>query len=154
MPQTAPSHQDVWLVVPLYNEGEVIADVLKSARKTFPNIVCVDDGSADDSAAEARRAGAVVVQHPFNLGQGAALQTGIDYVLKYTDGQYIVTFDADGQHGIDDAEAMVDGTVRVPQEPGWPRQDQDKEDRQSANDNAPWVPAPPCSGRWASRLAR
>lgn len=107
MPQTAPSHQDVWLVVPLYNEGEVIADVLKSARKTFPNIVCVDDGSADDSAAEARRAGAVVVQHPFNLGQGAALQTGIDYVLKYTDGQYIVTFDADGQHGIDDAEAMV-----------------------------------------------
>lgn len=107
MSQTKPPYRDVWLVVPLYNEEKVIASVVESARKIFPNVVCVDDGSADDSAAEARRAGAVVVQHPFNLGQGAALQTGIDYVLKYTDGQYIVTFDADGQHEVSDAEAMV-----------------------------------------------
>jgi len=98
---------DAWLVIPLYNEAAVIGEVVTGARKRFPNVVCVDDGSADASAAAAERAGAVVVRHPFNLGQGAALQTGMRYVLEQTDAEYIVTFDADGQHQVDDAEAMV-----------------------------------------------
>ena len=68
---------DVWLVIPLYNEDAVVGDVVAEARKTFPNVVCVDDGSTDDSAERAREAGAVVVRHAVNLGQGAALQTGI-----------------------------------------------------------------------------
>lgn len=96
-----------WLVIPLYNEGPVIGDVVREARKTFPNIVCVDDGSRDRSAKLAADAGAYVVQHPINLGQGAALQTGIDYILRYTEAKYLVTFDADGQHSTDDAAAMV-----------------------------------------------
>ncbi|WP_418606709.1 glycosyltransferase family 2 protein [Georgenia sp. SUBG003] len=98
---------DAWLVIPLYNEAAVIGDVVTGARKRFPNVVCVDDGSADASAAVAERAGAMVVRHPFNLGQGAALQTGMRYVLEQTDANFIVTFDADGQHQVDDAEAMV-----------------------------------------------
>ncbi|MCM3661101.1 glycosyltransferase family 2 protein [Georgenia satyanarayanai] len=98
---------DAWLVVPLYQEEAVIGDVVAEARETFPGIVCVDDGSADDSAARARTAGAVVVRHPVNLGQGAALQTGIDWVLERTDARYLVTFDADGQHQVSDAVAMV-----------------------------------------------
>ena len=102
------SYEDVWLVVPLYNEGTVIGDVVRDARKTFPNIVCIDDGSTDDSVRNAREAGAVVIEHPLNMGQGAALQTGIDYVVKHTDGQFIITFDADGQHSPADAAAMVD----------------------------------------------
>ena len=64
---------DTWLVVPLYNEGTVVGDVIRHARETFCKIVCVDDGSSDDSAAVATAAGAVVVTHPVNLGQGAAL---------------------------------------------------------------------------------
>lgn len=96
-----------WLVVPLYNEATVIAQVIKNTLKVFPNIVCIDDGSADDSAALAEAAGAHLVRHPINLGQGAALQTGFDWVLTYTDAEWVVTFDADGQHRTEDAMAMV-----------------------------------------------
>ena len=98
---------DTWLVVPLYNEAPVIGDVVRGARRTFANVVCVDDGSTDGSAEEAERAGAYVVRHPVNLGQGAALQTGIDYVLEFTNAKYLVTFDADGQHDPADAAAML-----------------------------------------------
>lgn len=101
-----------WLVVPLYNEATVIYDVVRHARETFPNIVCVNDGSKDDSAALARAAGAVVVDHPINLGQGAALQTGITWVLSYTDAKYLVTFDADGQHRTCDAMRMIERAER------------------------------------------
>lgn len=102
------THADTWLVVPMYNEGSVVGDVVRSAKTRFPNIVCVDDGSIDGCVRYAAEAGAVVVRHPFNLGQGAALQTGISYVLEQTDGAYLVTFDADGQHQIDDVETMVE----------------------------------------------
>ncbi len=102
-----PPMTDAWLVIPLFNEASVIAEVLEGARAQFPHVVCVDDASTDDSARIAAAAGAVVVRHPFNLGQGAALQTGIRYVLEATDATYLVTFDADGQHRVEDAEAMV-----------------------------------------------
>ncbi|WP_447924805.1 glycosyltransferase family 2 protein [Georgenia muralis] len=99
---------DAWLVVPLYNEAAVIGEVIAAARTRFPHVVCVDDGSSDASAAAAAEAGAVIVSHPFNLGQGAALQTGMRYVLEQTDVDYVVTFDADGQHQVEDAAAMVE----------------------------------------------
>ncbi|WP_276697755.1 glycosyltransferase family 2 protein [Propionibacterium acidifaciens] len=99
---------DAWLVVPLYNEGPVVGDVIRGARETFPRIVCVDDGSSDDSAGIAREAGAVVVSHPINLGQGAALQTGLSYALQDRAANYFVTFDSDGQHQVSDAAAMVE----------------------------------------------
>ncbi|MDU0967557.1 MAG: glycosyltransferase family 2 protein [Actinomycetaceae bacterium] len=102
------SRPDACLVVPLYNEEQVVAEVITAARVVFPTIICVDDGSTDDSAARALAAGAIVVPHPINLGQGAALQTGFDYALHYTDCQWIVTFDADGQHSVNDARDMVD----------------------------------------------
>ncbi|MDT0164720.1 glycosyltransferase family 2 protein [Actinotalea sp. AC32] len=98
---------DACLVVPLYNEATVVHDVVVAARATFPTVVVVDDGSSDDSAARAEAAGAIVVQHPINLGQGAALQTGIEVALRLPDVRYVVTFDADGQHQVADAEAMV-----------------------------------------------
>lgn len=98
---------DTWLVVPLYNEGAVVGDVIRHARQSFPKIVCVDDGSRDESAAVAVAAGAVVVTHPVNLGQGAALQTGLLYALGDPEANYFVTFDSDGQHRVEDAERMV-----------------------------------------------
>jgi glycosyltransferase involved in cell wall biosynthesis len=98
---------DTWVVIPLYNEEEVIAEVVRDVRAVFPQVVCVDDGSADGSAAAAEAAGAAVVRHPVNLGQGAALQTGFEFALADPGMRYVVTFDADGQHQISDAEAMV-----------------------------------------------
>lgn len=99
---------ETWVVIPLYNEATVIGDVVRELRKDLPDVVCVDDGSRDRSAAEARDAGAVVVRHAVNLGQGAALQTGISYALRDPDMKYLVTFDADGQHQPQDAVAMLE----------------------------------------------
>jgi glycosyltransferase involved in cell wall biosynthesis len=96
-----------WIVIPLYNEAPVIGDVVRGLLPYFPHVVCVDDGSTDTSAEAARDAGAVVVQHPVNLGQGAALQTGFEYALSDPEMANVVTFDADGQHRVDDAMAMV-----------------------------------------------
>ena len=89
---------DTWVVIPLYNEESVISDVIAQVRRAFTQVVCVDDGSSDRSADLATKAGARVVRHPLNLGQGAALQTGFDYALTDPSMQYVVTFDADGQH--------------------------------------------------------
>ncbi|MET7135732.1 glycosyltransferase family 2 protein [Cellulosimicrobium sp. MI9406] len=106
---TRPDPQDdVWLVIPLFNEATVIADVVKNAMTVFGHVVCVDDGSSDSSAARARGAGATVLRHAVNLGQGAALQTGIEFAREQAGCRYIVTFDADGQHRVEDALSMVE----------------------------------------------
>lgn len=100
-------NRDVWLIVPCFNEGTVIEEVLSTARETFPNIVAVDDGSMDESAAAIHHAGAHLVRHPVNLGQGAAIQTGVEYARAQPGARYFVTFDADGQHQVKDVLAMV-----------------------------------------------
>ncbi|MGO1316898.1 MAG: glycosyltransferase family 2 protein [Cellulomonadaceae bacterium] len=102
---------DAWLVVPLYNEAEVIEGVVREARTRFTHVVCVDDGSADDSAARAEAAGARVLRHAVNRGQGAALQTGITYAVE-RGAAYVITFDADGQHRLDDAIDMLERARR------------------------------------------
>ena len=99
---------DAVVVIPMHNEAEVIASVVHDVRRLFDHVVCVDDGSTDRSAEVARAAGADVVRHPVNLGQGAALETGIVHALARHHAAFVVTFDADGQHDPDDAAAMVD----------------------------------------------
>ena len=99
---------DTWVVIPVYNEEKVIGDVVADVRTAFAQVVCVDDGSTDRSADLAASAGARVVRHPVNLGQGAALQTGFEYVLADPSMEFVVTFDADGQHQIADAVGMVE----------------------------------------------
>lgn len=105
-------HPDTWVVIPLFNEAAVIGDVVQGVRAEFANVVCVDDGSTDGSGDIARAAGAKVVRHPVNLGQGAALQTGIEYALSRPGTRFLVTFDADGQHQVADALAMLDRARR------------------------------------------
>lgn len=102
-----PAVDSTWFVVPLFNEGSVIGDVVRALRERYPLVVCVDDGSTDDSALAAAQAGAAVVRHPYNMGQGAALKTGIDYALRDPGMRQVVTFDADGQHQVDDASSMI-----------------------------------------------
>lgn len=98
----------VWVVIPAFNESAVIATTLADLKAhAFGNVVVVDDCSSDDTNAIAGRAGAHVVRHPVNLGQGAAIRTGIDYALSQG-AAFIVTFDADGQHRPEDAAAMIE----------------------------------------------
>ena len=77
-------------------------------RSVFDHVVCVDDGSTDGTGEIARRAGAHLVRHPINLGQGAAIQTGVEYARKQPGAQVFATFDADGQHRVKDVAAMID----------------------------------------------
>ena len=86
-----------WIVIPAYRESQVLSGVIEQLRRIVPRIVVVDDGSKDDTGRAALAAGATVLTHIVNLGQGAALQTGITYALQQG-AEYIFTFDADGQH--------------------------------------------------------
>ncbi len=100
--------RNVWIVVPAFNEAGVICDVIADLRSVFEHVVCVDDGSGDDTGEIALRAGAHLMRHPVNLGQGAAIQTGIEYARRQPDAQVFATFDGDGQHRVKDVVAMID----------------------------------------------
>jgi glycosyltransferase involved in cell wall biosynthesis len=92
-----PETDGLWIVVPAHNEESVIGSTLAGLREFMPRVIVVDDGSSDRTGAIARRRGATVLRHVANLGQGAALQTGIDAALMWG-ARLICTFDADGQH--------------------------------------------------------
>lgn len=98
---------DVWIVVPAYNEGRRLEATLEGLCHAYVNVVVVDDGSTDNTAAVALGQDVWVLRHLVNCGQGAALQTGIDFALQQG-AEIIVTFDADGQHGADDIERLVE----------------------------------------------
>lgn len=100
--------RDVWIVIPAYHEATVIEDVIGEVRAVFVNVVCVDDGSTDGTGDAALRAGAHVVTHPVNLGQGAAIQTGVEYARARPGAALFATFDADGQHRVDDVVTMIE----------------------------------------------
>ena len=100
--------RNVWVVVPAFNEAGMIGEVIADLRSVFSNVVCVDDGSGDDTGEVALRAGAHLVRHPVNLGQGAAIQTGVEYARRQPGAQVFATFDADGQHRVKDLVTMID----------------------------------------------
>jgi polyprenyl-phospho-N-acetylgalactosaminyl synthase len=101
-------YPDVWIVVPAFNEATVIGEVIADVRSVFDHVVVVDDGSSDDTGAIALAAGAHLVRHPVNLGQGAAIQTGVEYARSRPGAEVFVTFDADGQHRVKDVLRMID----------------------------------------------
>ncbi|MCX2929052.1 glycosyltransferase family 2 protein [Mycobacterium sp. CVI_P3] len=101
-------YPDAWIIVPAFNEAKVIGDVIADLREVFDHVVCVDDGSSDATAKTALRAGAHVVRHPVNLGQGAAIQTGVEYARSQPGAAVFVTFDADGQHRVKDVVVMIE----------------------------------------------
>lgn len=107
MTQNGRVNDDVWVVIPVFNEAQVLGSVIEQVLAVFPNVVCVDDGSRDGSAEAVLRTPAHLVRHPVNLGQGAALQTGLAYARARPGAEYFITFDADGQHRLEDASAMV-----------------------------------------------
>ena len=94
-------------VIPAYNEGEAIAGVVRDLVSRGVEVVVVDDGSRDETGRFALEAGATVLTHQINRGQGAALQTGLTYARKLDGAEIIVTFDADGQHDPNDLPGLV-----------------------------------------------
>jgi glycosyltransferase involved in cell wall biosynthesis len=96
----------VSIVVPAYQEAAVIDEVVSALADAaaWREILVIDDGSTDETGARARAAGARVIRHPYNKGNGAAVKTGI----RQAAGEYIVILDADGQHGANDAVRIAE----------------------------------------------
>lgn len=91
------SHENVWVIIPAYNEAETISQSINDAGKYVKNIVVVDDSSCDYTYDVAVKSDAIVLRHCINLGQGAALQTGTEFALS-KGAEIIIHFDGDGQH--------------------------------------------------------
>ncbi|OIP93901.1 MAG: glycosyl transferase [Syntrophobacteraceae bacterium CG2_30_61_12] len=98
------------VVIPAYNEGLVIGDTVRTIHGLYPDaeILVVDDGSSDDTAGRARDAGAYVWSHPYNMGNGAAVKTG----LRLASGDKIVLMDGDGQHQPTDIARLLEAAER------------------------------------------
>jgi glycosyltransferase involved in cell wall biosynthesis len=96
---------DVSVVIPAYNEEQAIGDVVREVRGSsgWLEVLVVDDGSSDATAARAEAAGARVIRHPYNKGNGAAVKTGI----REARGEVVLLLDADGQHAPGESEALV-----------------------------------------------
>ena len=101
----------IWVVCPAYNEASTIVQVVTGLRQGGYHVVVVDDGSTDQTHQLASVIASAVVSHPVNLGQGAALKTGIDFALQQG-ADVIVTFDTDGQHRPSDIPRLLDALTR------------------------------------------
>ena len=110
MPTEKKSTPRISVIIPALNEGLVIGNVVKQIHAVVSKldehheIIVVDDGSIDDTAGQAREAGAIVIQHPYNIGNGASVKTGI----RHARGQILVTIDGDGQHDPNDIPRLVE----------------------------------------------
>jgi glycosyltransferase involved in cell wall biosynthesis len=100
------SDHSVTILLPAYNEELSIAGTVRSVKKMYPafEILVVDDGSSDGTARQATEAGAKVISHPYNIGNGAAIKTG----LRKASGDWIIMMDADGQHDPADIQKLLE----------------------------------------------
>jgi glycosyltransferase involved in cell wall biosynthesis len=109
MPERRKKPPQISVIVPAFNEGEGIGNVIRQIRTVVNKldknheIIVIDDGSRDNTAENAARAGAIVIQHPYNIGNGASIKTGI----RNARGSILVTIDGDGQHDPEDIAKLV-----------------------------------------------
>lgn len=100
------------VIVPAYREERQIAAVVRGIRAHVADVIVIDDGSPDRTAAEAEAAGARVLRHERNRGKGVALNTGFAYARE-RQFDYLITLDADGQHAPEDIPRFIDAYVRT-----------------------------------------
>ena len=95
----------VSVIIPAFNEAQTIGKLVSKTRNLYPDfeIIVIDDGSTDNTAAVAKGAGAKVFSHPYNIGNGAAIKSGI----RIASGDIMVFMDGDGQHDPDDIEKLL-----------------------------------------------
>jgi glycosyltransferase involved in cell wall biosynthesis len=98
---------EVCALVPVYNEGAHLDDVVRGCRKHVNSVLVVDDGSTDGSGDIARAAGAMVLCHPSNRGKGAALKTGFSWIVKQAAWDGAIVVDGDGQHNCDEIPNFI-----------------------------------------------
>lgn len=105
MPEALESTPELTIIMPAHNEAGRVGDVVQQVRRQCPTaeVVVVDDASTDETAEEARAAGATVVRHPYNKGNGAAVKTG----LRHAHGRLVLLMDADGQHPPEDIPQLL-----------------------------------------------
>ncbi|HLD20048.1 MAG TPA: glycosyltransferase family 2 protein [Patescibacteria group bacterium] len=101
----------VIVIIPAYNEAKVIRNVVSDVKKHGYDVVVVDDCSLDSTYHYAEKAGAVVLRHHVNRGQGAALATGMEYALSQ-EADIVVTFDADGQHCAHEIQSIITPIIK------------------------------------------
>ncbi|HEV8285099.1 MAG TPA: glycosyltransferase family 2 protein [Chitinophagaceae bacterium] len=99
--------KNVFVIVPAYNEDEIIQSVIKELLPYNYTLVIVDDGSSRNLYSLIKNLPVYILRHAINMGQGAALQTGIEFALS-KNAEYIVTFDSDGQHAADDIDKLLE----------------------------------------------
>lgn len=97
----------VWVVIPAYNEANVLESLLKKLRERELSTLVIDDGSTDKTFEIAQRKSDKVMRNKRNLGKGRALKEAINYLLKNDNFDYIITMDADGQHSPLDIEEFL-----------------------------------------------
>ena len=97
--------EKVSVIIPVYNEGKTIADLVSKIKTCYPDfdVIVIDDGSIDNTADAAQTAGARVYSHPYNIGNGAAVKSGI----RVADGDILVFLDGDGQHDPEDIAELL-----------------------------------------------
>ena len=100
-------NSSIFVIVPGYNEAAVIRQTVEKLLKKKYSVIVVDDASADNTRAVLLGLPVYYIRHASNLGQGAAIRTGIELALK-KNAAFLVTFDADGQHDVDDIEKMIE----------------------------------------------
>jgi glycosyltransferase involved in cell wall biosynthesis len=100
------SNTEVSIIIPAYNEAQTIGDVIKKVMELYPDFefIVVNDGSTDDTATVAKDAGALVYSHPYNIGNGAAIKSGV----RFASGKILVFMDGDGQHDPEDIKRMLE----------------------------------------------
>jgi glycosyltransferase involved in cell wall biosynthesis len=99
-------------VIPCFNEGATIVQLVRAVRQYVPKVIVVDDGSTDDTAAAARLAGGTVICQAENRGKGAALKAGLAAALE-GGCEWALTLDGDGQHRPQDAPALFQAAERA-----------------------------------------
>jgi len=92
------NRSDIWLIVPVFNEGKYLSKVLTNISKITKNYIIVDDGSSDKSVEIAKKHTNEILVHKLNLGKGGALKTGSDFAFKHLSAKAVIFIDSDGQH--------------------------------------------------------
>lgn len=98
---------NVYILIPIFNEETKIKSVISELTTSFKNIVAVNDGSTDSTQEILESLDVVILRHSINLGAGAAISTGFKFIQSLKDAKAVVTFDADGQHSVEDAKAFA-----------------------------------------------
>lgn len=104
-----PARSKELVIIPALNEASKLPQVLRELRDLHPglDVIVVDDGSRDNTASLAQEGGATVISHPFNLGYGAALQTGYRFALSHGY-ERVITMDGDGQHPPEEVHRLLE----------------------------------------------